>query len=323
MSLRERLTNFQASFRCRLFSVFTLLTALLSILLGTLYVTIEIRERQEYAAGQLHLLAQQLVNSVRLPLYVENRNALRLLAEQAANSPHVHSVVIMSATGKLLADIRRAPLHSRTETIAKTLEVFSEPLATPLEAAITEATAPPAVRIGSVRMERDTSDLSREIHRLILSSLCIAVVFWLTVSYVCYLALRRVTRTFNALVHGIETMQNGDYASRISVFSNDEPGKAAHAINQLADSLRKRDEENLRLNRDLLKTNHSLESEIAERIQAEHTVRESEQSLKTLLDIMPVGVAWTDQDGKVEYLNHFFVERFGYSREEIRTEEDW
>lgn len=323
MSLSKRLTDFRASFRYKLLSAFTLLTALLSILLGTLYVTIEIRERHDFAAGQLHLLAQQLVYSVRLPLYAENREALRQLAEQAARVPHIHSVTIMSADGKPLADVHRPPAKSTTETIAETVDVLSDPLAISVETAITGVAPPSAAKIGTVLMERETSDLSSKSHRLIVTAACITLIFWLTVSYVCYLVLRRVTKSFQALMEGIVTMQSGNYTSRIDVDSNDEPGKAADAINQLADSLRRREEENFRLNQDLLKTNQSLENEITERIQAEKSVRESEQNLKALLDIMPIGVAWTDPDETVEYLNNFLVERFGYSREEIRTTADW
>lgn len=118
-------------------------------------------------------------------------------------------------------------------------------------------------------------------------------------------------------------MQNGDYSSRIEVLSADEPGKAATAVNHLADSLQQRNEENLKLQQELQAANHALQAEIGERIQAESTLRESEQNLKTLLDVMPIGVAWTDSAGNIEYLNNYFKEHFGYNREEIRTVNDW
>ena len=323
MRLQNRIAEFKASFRYRLFSVFTLLTAILSIVLGTLYVTLEIRERNEYAADQLELITQQLVYSIRLPLYAESLDILRQCAENSIKSPHVQAVAIISSDGKLLVDIHKPTTSSTTKTIVKSMEVFSDPLSTSVEAALTGAAPPTAAKIGTVRMERDTSDITREIQQLILSSICIALIFWLTVSFVCYLVLRRVTKSFNELMQGIVTMQNGNYTPRINVVSNDEPGKAALAINQLADSLQQRDEENIKLHQYLLETNNSLEKQIDERILAEQEVRESEQNLKILLDIMPVGVAWTNQEGHIEYLNNFFVEHFGYSREEIRTEEDW
>jgi len=323
MSFKQILTEFRSSFRYRLFFVFTVLTALLSILLGTLYVTTEIREKRTNTAEQLQLLTQQFAQSVRLPLYAENRETLQQLAEQAARPSLVHSVSILTAGGTLLAEVHPTAVQSRTETIAATVDVFSDPLASSVEEALTGAAPAPPARIGSVRMERDISGLSREIARLVLSALFVSLVFWLTVSYICYLVLQRVTGSFDALLKGIQTMQGGDYSSRIDVLSSDEPGKAATAVNRLADSLQQRKEENLKLQQELLAANHTLEEEIGERIQAELTLRESEQNLKTLLDGMPIGVAWTDSDGNVEYLNNYFAEHFGYNREEIRTINDW
>jgi len=323
MPFQNRLKEFKSSFQFRLFSAFSLLLAALSILLGTLYVKVEIREGNDYATSQLHLLTQQLVYSVRLPLYAENRETLQQIAEQVAKAPHLHAVDIISSEGKLLASINIPPRSSTTETIVESMDVFSDPLALSVEEALTGAAPGPASKIGTVRIERETSDLSSNARRLIISSAGIAAIFWLTISGICYLVLRRVTHSFNALMAGIESMQSGNYTSRIDVIANDEPGRAAIAINQLADSLNRQNAENLQLHQDLLKINHSLEAEISERIQAELTVRESEQKLKSLLDIMPVGVAWADQAGNVEYLNQFFVERFGYNKEDIKIARDW
>ncbi len=323
MPFKQILTEFRSSFRYRLFFVFTILTALLSILLGTLYVSNEIREMRANASEQLQLLAQQFAQSIRLPLYAENRETLQHLAEQAASTSLIHSVSIMAADGRLLAATHPTTVQARTETIAETEDVFSDPLASSVEEVLTGAAPAAPARIGSVRMEKDVSGLSREITGTILSALFFAFVFWLAVSSICYLVLKQVTRSFDALLEGIQTMQRGDYSSRIEVISGDEPGKAAMAVNQLADSLQQRKEENLALQRELLDANQTLQEEIGERIRAEQTLRESEQNLKTLLDGMPIGVAWTDSDGNVDYLNNYFVEHFGYTREDLRTVNDW
>lgn len=323
MSLKQILTEFRSSFRYRLFFVFTLLTALLSILLGSLYVTTEIREKQRNTAEQLQLLAQQFAQSVRLPLYAEDRTVLKKMAENVAGTSRMHSVTIISSRGQLLADTHRPVAKTKLETISATEDVFSDPLASSVEEALTGAPPARPVRIGSVRLERDISGLTREITGLALSAFFVSLVFWLTVSCVCYLVLQRVTGSFEALLKGIRAMQDGDYSSRIEVFSADEPGKAATAVNLLADSLRQRKEENSRLQQELQVSNQELQAEIGERIQAEQTLRESEQNLKTLLDVMPIGVAWSDKDGTVEYLNNYFEEHFGYNRDEIRTTSDW
>ena len=55
------------------------------------------------------------------------------------------------------------------------------------------------------------------------------------------------------------------------------------------------------------------------RIRAEQLVRESEATLRSLMDSMPAGVWWYNEQGEVEYLNSRFVEMFGYQLHEIPT----
>jgi PAS domain S-box-containing protein len=319
-----RISKFRSSFQFRLFYVFTLLTALLSFLLSTIYVVSEIRKQRTYATSHLHQLAKQLADSVRLPLYAENRDHLIQITGPLLRSTEIQAVVITSSNGKVLLDMRSPAYSGTDEKIIEVAEVQSNPLIPSVESALTGVVDTEAAPlIGKVRLERGTSDLSREIRLLVLYSTCAAIIFWMVVTAVCYLVLRQVTLSFNKLMNGLKLMQEGDYTSRISTMSDDEPGRAAIAINELAEKLNHREEENRLLHMDLLRTNHSLEEEVAERILAEQSIRESEQNLKLLLDAMPVGVVWACRDGKLEYLNNFFTERFGYSREEIRTADDW
>jgi two-component system, cell cycle sensor histidine kinase and response regulator CckA len=60
-----------------------------------------------------------------------------------------------------------------------------------------------------------------------------------------------------------------------------------------------------------------------ERLQAEQLLRESEATLRTLMESMPAGVWWFNEAGEVEYLNARFVELFGYTLEELPGVEDW
>jgi two-component system, cell cycle sensor histidine kinase and response regulator CckA len=56
---------------------------------------------------------------------------------------------------------------------------------------------------------------------------------------------------------------------------------------------------------------------------AEESRRESESNLRMLLDSMPAGVWWFDEDGRLEYLNRCFVDQFGFTLEDIQTLDDW
>ncbi len=65
-----------------------------------------------------------------------------------------------------------------------------------------------------------------------------------------------------------------------------------------------------------------LRREIATYQTTTNHLRQSEQELRDILDAMPVGIALTD-GVTIEYINISFCERFGYSLDEIPTDEQW
>jgi two-component system, cell cycle sensor histidine kinase and response regulator CckA len=63
--------------------------------------------------------------------------------------------------------------------------------------------------------------------------------------------------------------------------------------------------------------------DITARIIARQALAESEETLRNLMEAMPVGVAVIDPQGRLSYVNRCFVERFGYSHDEIPTLDTW
>jgi two-component system, cell cycle sensor histidine kinase and response regulator CckA len=63
--------------------------------------------------------------------------------------------------------------------------------------------------------------------------------------------------------------------------------------------------------------------DITARKAAEMALRESEDTLRNLMEMMPVGVALVELDGSVAYLNRCFEEHFGYSLAELPDLESW
>ena len=84
MSPYMRWSNFRASFQFKLFLIFSLMTFLIACLLSTLYVVGEAHKTRDHATNLLQIRAKHLADSVRLPLYAENRDTLLQMAEQAA-----------------------------------------------------------------------------------------------------------------------------------------------------------------------------------------------------------------------------------------------
>lgn len=56
---------------------------------------------------------------------------------------------------------------------------------------------------------------------------------------------------------------------------------------------------------------------------AEKVLQESEKTLKAFIDVMPVGVKWTDSNGIIRHFNSCFIEWFGYDADDIPTLDEW
>jgi len=337
MNVTSLRTSFRSSFQFKLFLIFTLLTALISILFSTLYIVSEISEARQNATDQVSLLTTHLADSLSLPLYAENIPQLRQLAEEAAHPPEILTVTITSADGRELVKFQRPRPVPSKDIISHSAEVHSSSLGFSVENALTGAMATSGTLLGIVRIDRGTSDLDRKVPRIFMVSIGMALLFWSAVSLLSFLVLKQVTSSFNALVQGVMRLQGGEYTARIEVEGDDEPGRASLAVNALAGALQQREEDNLRLTGELMAAiqqevesreklaavNSVLEQEIKDRTRAEQAALQSEQTLRSLMDGMPVGVVWTNQQGLVEYTNRFFSERFGYGREEIVNLDDW
>ena len=56
---------------------------------------------------------------------------------------------------------------------------------------------------------------------------------------------------------------------------------------------------------------------------AEQALHESEKTLKAFIDVMPVGVTWSDSDGVIKHVNSCFIEWFGYDTDDIPSLDAW
>ncbi|MBU5614530.1 ATP-binding protein [Geomonas azotofigens] len=324
LSLPQRLCTFRSSFQFKLFLRFTLFSAVIAVVCGTLFVLHQIHQNRSHAEQMLHLQARALADAVRLPLYAESVELLEGHAAETMRLPEIRAVEIVSARGKVLVRLPASLPGPADELIRQRAEVHGHPLTVAPEQALSGEQAAPGDLVGEVRLYRGTDDLWREGRRLAALSVVLATGCWLFVSLSCYLILRRVTASFNTLMRGMEKVHGGDYVSRIEIVSDDEPGRASASLNELAESLRQREEENRRLHAELMAAmeyeiaskeqlvsiNLDLEMEIEQRTQAR-------QELKNLVQQLPLGIVWSDEQGEIEYLNSFMLDTFGYGADEV------
>jgi PAS domain S-box-containing protein len=62
---------------------------------------------------------------------------------------------------------------------------------------------------------------------------------------------------------------------------------------------------------------------IREELQAELSAKESEDRFRKLMEHSPMGIAVSDMRGEVAYLNHKFIQLFGYTLQDIPTLDNW
>ena len=97
--------RFHASFRSRLFLIFTVFTGIISAAFVLVLITGEIRNYQERSTEKAQLLASLLAGSVTLPLYSENVTELTRHAMEMLSTPHVAQITITSSDNRKLVDI--------------------------------------------------------------------------------------------------------------------------------------------------------------------------------------------------------------------------
>jgi signal transduction histidine kinase/CheY-like chemotaxis protein/HAMP domain-containing protein len=298
------------SFLFRLVLRFTLVAGAVTLLVSTLYVRHELRENRKNAESMARLTAMAVAESARLPLFAGNREELARLVRLGADNPVVRRISILDPAKKVVADAG-APDPGLP---VLTLEVRgSHSAGSPVEV-LTGEGKPPDTPIGTVRVEFEPRSFGVALRNIVLVAGGAALLFLLLVSLLSFPVLRRTLRSFDRLLEGLGAIREGDYDRVLPAEPGSEIGVAARNVNDLAQALKRRDE----LNRAL---RGSLEEEIREHARAETEAREGERTLRELMDAMPVGVAWTDPGGNVQFMNRCATDLFG--RGEFRTAEEW
>lgn len=253
MSPLGRLKRFRHSFRSRIFIAFTGLTALIAISFMAIAINNEIINYRERSDEKARLLASMLADTVRLPLFAGDRGAMEQLASEMLTTSRVARITITDHDNKVLVDLNspRSPL-THQPTASASIPVLASALTPTVDTALSGVPSSMPPPFGAVRVSIDTSDLKQSIKTTTLKTGAVVLLFWMTVLAVTYPILKRITRSFDTLTQGLDTMMGGDFSQMIPIESDDEAGRATQAVNRLAATLEERDAENRSLQADLL-----------------------------------------------------------------------
>lgn len=253
MSPMARIKRFRTSFRSRLFFIFTGFTGIISAAFVVVLVTGEIRNFEERSTEKAQLLASLLAGNITLSLYSENIDELKRHAEKMLSSPRVARISIKGHEDRILIDIKAPHIAPETPLVSASAFVTADTASPSAEAALSGVTTPPALPLGSVSVAINIGDRKAFILSAIAKSGGLALLFWISVVAACYPVLKRLTRSFNALTDGLGSMMDGNFSARIIVDKEDEAGRSAQAINNLAAALEEREAENRNLQEELIR----------------------------------------------------------------------
>jgi PAS domain S-box-containing protein len=290
------------SLRFKLFLTLSVLTLVIVASMSSFYAWQEIHGYKLRTAEKARILATSLANSVRLPLFAGDREALARLVTETAGYTGVDAVTIFSASGDVVVRSGK-PMPQTTDNLIKREAVVlsnfpGNVVEDPLGPA-PENGAP----LGRVRVTMADTEIRAFIHSLAVTTSLMAFLFWVAGTVLSYLLARGFTRSLTPLVSGLKAMRRGDYTVRIDTVGNNELAESSAVINDLAAALHRREAENERLRQEL---------------------ETSRNHMQTILDNLPMTAWLKDSEGRHLMVNRGFVEAAGKSPEEIigRTDRD-
>lgn len=253
MSPLSRIKSFNHSFLSKIFIAFTVLTFLIATSFMVIATRNEIHNYQERADEKARLLASMLADTVRLPLFAGDRTGLQQRAAEMFRISQVAAITISDHDNQPLVDLKNQEQGTHPiPTISATASVRAAASAPGVNDALSGVPTNGTTLLGQVRVAIDTSDLQRSIWGTVAKTAVVVLLFWGTFLLVTYPVLKRITKSFETLIQGLDTMMDGDFSLKIPVKSDDEAGRATQAVNRLAEALEEREVENRRLQAELL-----------------------------------------------------------------------
>jgi len=271
MKLAQYITGFNTCRKSFAFKIFGSLIAVIFIILSLfslIQIYQEVRSAKENLISTGKIVSGFLAGSSRTSVVAEDKKALERGVKNVMDQKEVLSVFIYSLNWKVIAGAHRktvagnrsAPYqeistelaHSRTFKIIETpesIDVFTpisiDTFSKPLESLYFEKEDmhPKEKIIGYVRIGLDKTILTDRIKAVFLRILALALILALSSTVIIYVAAKRVSLPIIQLTERVRTLGREGNTEKITLEANDEIGKLADAFNQMAEDLRKREDE--------------------------------------------------------------------------------
>ncbi len=268
MPLFRHMQRFRASFRFRLLLIFTTATIFIASALVGAFITNQIHLFKSRLSDKAYLLANLLASGVRIPLYAENRDALSQRSIELLDTPHVARIIIHGSDGRVLSDIRSPKIPADSQVVSATVPVNTAPSVLTADSALAGVSSNKQMVLGTVTVDIDAGDLHSAITSSLILASVLALGFCVVVIVLSYPILKKVTHSFQTLINGLDSMMTGDFSLKIQIESDDEAGRAACAVNRLAEALNARETENRNLQEELVRVMRLEVSEEKQKVMA-------------------------------------------------------
>lgn len=204
------------------------------------------QHKQMDDARTVKAVSKILSESIRLPMYANNKEEIQKISESAIETFHVSKIRIVHPDGTPYFEFPTTSITSKMAT-SHTPIVISQKLD---PETIISGGVPKEIKLGVVIVSTKGEEREREMY-LTLTSLSIGgFVLWIFTTYIGYIIMRNLTKSFDNLVVAIQQIELGK-SETIEIRLQDEAQYIAKSINRLSQTLHDRERQNLALQQKL------------------------------------------------------------------------
>lgn len=258
--------SYRENFSTKVFTIFGAFITIVSAVFTFLYVYHEAAEIKSNLFKQGEVLSGLLAYSSRTGVFAENKSLLEDAAQGIIGQDGVLKVSIFTPDKKPILDMSKNSSHNILLSEASLARLKNSRAMEVLERkSVVEFIRPVVIEtfeqpeealffdnkglkkeekvIGYVGIALDSSVLAKAVTSVIIRNVIIAVLFLLSGSLLIFLTLRQVTRPLTRLTERARRLGLGETIESLPIESKDEIGELAMTFNDMAENLRKRENE--------------------------------------------------------------------------------